>query len=40
MDKQVVDLQKDVELKVGIHAFEKFKEEINYKIDDLENQSK
>ena len=39
MDKQIVDL-KDVELKVGIHAFEKFKEEVNGKINDLENRSK
>ena len=40
MDKQIVDLQKDAELKVGIQAFEKFKEDINLKIDDLENGSK
>ena len=38
MDEQIVDLQKDAELKVGIQAFEKFKEDI--KIDNLENRSK
>ena len=37
MDKQIVDSQKDAELKAGIHAFEKFKEKVNCKIDDLEN---
>ena len=39
MDKQIVDL-KDVELKVGIHAFEKFKEEVNGILYNLENRSK
>ena len=37
MDKEIVDLQEDVELKAGIYALEKFKEEVNSKIDDLEN---
>ena len=37
MDKEIADLQEDVVLKAGIYALEKFKEEVNRKIDDLEN---
>ena len=39
-DKNITDIQKEMELKTSITDFEKFKEEILRKTDDLENRSK
>ena len=39
-DKNITDIQKEMELKTSIADFEKFKEEILRKADDLENRSK
>ena len=40
VDKNITDIQKEMELKTSIADFEKFKEEILRKADDLENRSK
>ena len=39
-DKNITDIQKEMELKTSIADFEKFKEEILRRTDDLENCSK
>ena len=40
MDKNITDIQKDVAMKVDIADFERFKDEMYRKIDDLVNRSK
>ena len=40
MDKNITDIQKDIAMKVDIADFERFKNEMYRKIDDLVNRSK